>query len=310
MIQATGRVGGYFAQALLKTGKHNITAVIRKGSKGTVPSGAKVSEVDFDNEESVIAALTGQQFLVITLSVSAPQDLHSKIVHAAAKAGVPYIMPNSFSNDFLNESMVKEDMYSALSVAMCDDIQKSGSSFIALACGFWYQWSIALGDWTFGIDIKNKKATFLDEGNAYLPVSTWDLCGHALANLLSLPISGAEVCIDNWKNKPLFIASFHVTQRTMLDSVHRVLGDSDADWTIEHETSRARYDRAIGDLQKGDFQGWTRAMYARPFFPNGGGDFTATHTLANDALGLPKESLDEATKDAVEMVRSGWNPFA
>ena len=31
---------------------------------------------------------------------------------------------------------------------------------------------------------------------------------------------------------------------------------------------------------------------------------------ANDALGLPHEDLDEATKRTVEMVESGWKPFA
>ena len=136
VVQATGRVGGFFARDLVKTGKHAVTAIVRQGSKGTVPDGAKLVEVDFDEEATLVKALTGQQFLVITLSVNAPPDLHSKIVHAAAKAGVPYIMPNSFSNDFLDASMVKEDMYSADSVAKCEDIRNAGSSFIAMACGF------------------------------------------------------------------------------------------------------------------------------------------------------------------------------
>ena len=167
-----------------------------------------------------------------------------------------------------------------------------------------------MGLTTFGIDIKNKKATFFDDGNAYLPLSTWDLCGQALSKLLSLPISGSDVCVDRWKNKPLYIASFHVTQRDILDSVHRVLGDTDADWTIEHDPSQERYIKALADLQTGDQSGYVRALYTRPFFPNGGGDYKTTRGLSNKELGLADESLDQATKDAVEMVQSGWNPFA
>ncbi len=51
-------------------------------------------------------------------------------------------------------------------------------------------------------------------------------------------------------------------------------------------------------------------MYARVFYPNGDGDFESSRGLANEVLGLPKEELDEATKGAVEMVESGWSPYA
>jgi hypothetical protein len=56
--------------------------------------------------------------------------------------------------------------------------------------------------------------------------------------------------------------------------------------------------------------GFAKAMYTRIFFPNGGGDFESSRGLANSAIGLPEDSLDEATKRVVEMVESGWNPFA
>ena len=51
-------------------------------------------------------------------------------------------------------------------------------------------------------------------------------------------------------------------------------------------------------------------MYTRPFFPGGGGDFVVTKGTANEVLGLAGEDLDQATREAVEMVQSGWNPFA
>lgn len=275
-----------------------------------MPDGVRRIEVDFDNMESVTAALSGQQFLVITLSINAPQDLHGKIVSAAAKAGVRWIMPNSFSNDIRNETLVKEDMYSAGSIARCDEIEKAGCSYVAMGCGFWYQWSLAMGPNGFGFDIANKKVIFFDEGTTPLPVSTFKLCGDALAKLLALPESGADVALDKWKNELLYIASFCLTQREMLDSLHHVLGDQDSDWDILHENSKERYGQALQDLQKGDMSGFLRAMYTRPFYPESNADYTATRGLSNEILGLPKESLDSATKEAVDMVNSGWNPFA
>lgn len=275
-----------------------------------MPEGVKRIEVDFDDQESVASALTGQQFLVITLSVNAPQDLHGKIVLAAAKAGVRWIMPNSFSNDIRNDTLVKEDMYSVGSVARCDEIEKAGCSYIAMACGFWYQWSLVMGPNGFGFDIANKKVILFDEGTTPLPTSTFNLCGTALAKLLALPESGADVALDKWKNELLYIASFRLTQREMLDSLHRVLGDKDSDWDIQHQSSKERYNQGLQDLQKGDMSGFVRAMYTRPFYPESNADYTATRTLSNEILGLPQEDLDAATQEAVELVRSGWNPFA
>jgi len=63
-------------------------------------------------------------------------------------------------------------------------------------------------------------------------------------------------------------------------------------------------------LKNGIQTGYAKAMYARVFYPNGDGDFESSRGLANEVLGLPKEELDEATKGAVEMVESGWSPYA
>lgn len=55
--------------------------------------------------------------------------------------------------------------------------------------------------------------------------------------------------------------------------------------------------------------GFVTAMYTRIFYPNGDGDFESKRCLANEALGLEKEELDGATKNAVEMLKSGWKPY-
>ena len=74
---------------MLKAGKHNITAITRSDSTSTLPASVKVAKINYDDETSLADALKGQQFLVIALQVrKAPADLHSRIVHAAAKAGI------------------------------------------------------------------------------------------------------------------------------------------------------------------------------------------------------------------------------
>lgn len=307
IVGASGRLGKHFAEELLKTNKHLVTALVRAGSK-TVPQGVKTVQVDFDDEESLVLALKGQQFLVITLSVRAPADVHSKIVHAAVKAGVPYIMPNAYGFDVRNKSLNEGGLYD--NSKRYTEIESLGASYIVMVCGFWYEWSLGLGEPWFGFDFKNRTVTFFDDGKTVVNVSTWKQCGRALAALLSLPESGASPAVSDWKNEPFYFASFRVSQRDMLDSIHRVIGTTDKDWKITHETTAQRYKDGLAELQKGQMTGLAKAMYGRVFYPNGDGDYESSKGLANDLLGLPKEDLDEATKRTIEMVESGWNPLA
>ncbi|OCK85544.1 NAD(P)-binding protein [Lepidopterella palustris CBS 459.81] len=310
IVGAGGHIGKQFTEALLKTGRHTVTAVTRSGGKGTLPAGVKVAQVNYDDDgQSLVSALQGQQYLVITLSVTAPRDIHSKIVKAAVKAGVPYIMPNSYGIDVFNESLRNESLPGASISAHCIEIESLGASYIAMVCGFWYEWSLASGEQWFGFDIKNKKITFYDDGKTRINVSTWRQCGRALAALLSLPEDGASPALSQWKNKPLYFDSFMVSQRDMLDSIHRVAGTTDTDWEISYEPSAKRYKDGLNEMKEGIRTGFVKALYARVFFPGGGGDFESTKGLANDLLGLPKEHLDEATKRALEMAESGWNPY-
>ncbi|KAL8824040.1 MAG: hypothetical protein Q9170_008269, partial [Blastenia crenularia] len=97
--------------------------------------------------------------------------------------------------------------------------------------------------------------------------------------------------------------------RDMLDSLHRVLGTKDADWTITHEDSKERRAKGLEEMKQGMRTGFAKQMYTRVFWKDGVGDHESSKGLANGVLGLEKEELDEATKRAVEMVESGWSPF-
>ncbi|CAI7573370.1 unnamed protein product [Penicillium viridicatum] len=310
IVGATGRIGGAFAQSLLQTGQHTVTALTREGSHGQIPEGAQVVRVNYDDEDSLVKALTGQQFLVITLGVQAPADLHARIATAAAKAGVPYIMPNAYGYPISPEGVKDTDPYGKSVVARIAEAQTGASSSVTLPCGFWYEWSLACGEQWFGFTIKDRKVTFFDDGTRTVSVSTWDQCGRALAALLSLPESGSTPALADFKNKEVPINSFRVSQRDMLDSLHRVLGTTDSDWEISHESVTKRLADGAEEFAKGVFTGFPKMLYASIFFPtNQESDFAGTIEVANDVLGLPKEDLDEATKRAVDMVAGGWSPF-
>ncbi|VUC24792.1 unnamed protein product [Clonostachys rosea] len=304
-------VGNHMAKALLATGKHTVTAISRIGSTNTLPEGAKVARVDYGDESSLVSALKGQQFLIITLSVTAPQETQGKLIAAAAKAGVPWVMPNCTGPDFINESLAKENMIGAGVRASTDAIEKAGvSSWIALVCSFWYTHSLALGTGWFGFDFPNRKVNMIDDGKTRINTSTLEQCGRAIASLLSLKelpddANDTTPTISQWRNQPVYISSFLTSQRDMLDSIHRVLGTNDADWKIEYEPSESRYKRGLQLLQSGSHEGFGICMYTRTFYPNGDGNFQ--DKLSNDVLGLPVEKLDDETAAAIKLVESGYS---
>ncbi|KAL8904310.1 MAG: hypothetical protein Q9207_003350, partial [Kuettlingeria erythrocarpa] len=317
IIGATGRVGKQFAEELLKTGKHTVTAIVRPDTKlASLPAGIRQSSpVNFSDPDqgSLAAALAGQDFIIITLSVTAPPDLHSQIVRAAVAAGVKWIMPNVYGPDVFEKGLHDVEVF-ANATRQCEEIETLGANYVACVCGFWYEWSLAIGEPWFGFDVKGRRVTFFDHGETKIGASTWAQCGRAVAKLLSLPVGKKEgeeggACLEDWRNKGFYFKSFRISQRDMLDSLHRVLGTQDGDWEIRRQGTVERMKEGAEELARGERTGFAKMMYSRVFFQSGEGDYEGRREVANGVLGLPEESLDEATKRAVEMVESGWSPF-
>lgn len=95
----------------MKTGKHIVTALTRFGSTNKLPEGVNPITVDYDDEKSLVEAMKGQQILIITLAVTAPPGTQSKLIKAAAEAGVSYIMPNAWGMNPLNEQLMEDTFF-------------------------------------------------------------------------------------------------------------------------------------------------------------------------------------------------------
>ena len=291
-------------EALLKTGKHTITAITRVDGNSPLPEGVEVKKVDYSKQSSLVEALQGQDALIITMGVMAPPDQQSKLIQAAADANVAWVLPNEWSPDSTNEALVK-DVFPFEGMPKARELisQLGKSSFVAVTTGFWYEWSLAIGA-AYGFDFANRAVTLFDDGETKISTSTWPQVGRAVAGLLSLPIhpegQDQSRCLDRFRNSVVYVSSFTVSQKDILDSVLRVTQTGLEDWKVSKEPVKERYTEGMEVMQKGDRMGFVRMMYSRVFYPDDCGDFEKTKGTINDLLGLPKEDLDEATEAAIQ----------
>ena len=95
-------------KSLLKTGKHTVTAITRADSQSKLPDGVIVKKVDYENSETIVEALKGQDALIITLGGMTPNDTDMKLIEAAGEAGVKWILPNEWGCDTANEALGKD----------------------------------------------------------------------------------------------------------------------------------------------------------------------------------------------------------
>jgi hypothetical protein len=290
---------------------HRVTAITREDSTNVLPASVTSKKVNYDSLESITEALKGQDVLIITLSVMAPPDTQSKLIDAAAAAGVPWVLPNEFGGDPLDVEIGKDQLSGEMKTKFRDQIEKLGqSSWIGVACGYWYELSLSGGVNRYGFDFKNRSLTLLDNGKTKINTSTMPHVGRAVAALLSLNIlpdskDDKSPTLTSFKNKPLYVSSFTINQEDMLQSVLRVTGTKPSDWKITHMTAKEYYKSGQELFKKGDWMGFARLLHARSFFPESeaksNGNFGAAKGLHNDLLGLPQDDLDEFTKLGIEM---------
>lgn len=312
VVGVGGRSGRSICDALLKTGKHRITAITRPDSTSTLPSGLHATvKVDYADHTSLVNALTGQDALIITMAVMAPPSSQIALIDAAVEAGVRYIMPNEWGVDLTKTEMSNDTMMSDRYMPVRAHIEKVGAGktfWIGLCCGFWYEFSLAGTEARYGFDFKTKTVTMYGDGDVKINTSTWPLVGLAIARLLSLKIEPdsdeyAHPCLNAYANRAVYVSSFFLSQRDMFQSVLRVTGDSENEWTLNQEDVVDRYHRGLKMMKEGQMVGFGILLYARVFYEDGSGDYN--EKLDNKLLGLPEENLDEATKIAIKMASTG-----
>ena len=217
---------------------------------------------------------------------------------------MPWVLPNEWGVGGDNEQLGKDVLFGPAKKATRDLVVSLGkSSYVAVSTSFWYEWSLSY-NYGFGIDLETRHAELFDDGETKITTSTWPQVGRAVASLLSLPVhdtsNSGKPSLDKYRNDFVYVSSFRINQKDMLESIYRVTGTSEKDWTFRSEDVKQRYANGMAQMKAGNRLGFGRLLYSRVFYPDGSGDMTVGHELQNDVLGLPEEDLDEYTKLALE----------
>ena len=215
-------------------------------------------------------------------------------------------MPNGHAGDIEDVKFGEDTLMGPAAKANRDEIERLGMQWITVCCGFWYEYSLAGGAARFGFDIDGRALTMYDDGNTKNSTSTLSHVGTAVARVLSLkklPEDGNDksLTLSAFLNKAVYIKSFVVSQNDIFDSVKRVTGTSDADWTVTHEATKKRYEDGLAQVKGGNMAGLSKMLYARGFHPDNPSNLSAK--AQNELLGLPIEDLDESTRVGVDMVK-------
>lgn len=124
----------------------------------------------------------------------------------------------------------------------------------------------------------------------------------AICRVLSLPISGGvegKKDLSHYANKFIYLTSFLLSQKELLESVQRATKTSAKDWTIEHGSVEAYLARGGEKMSKGDFTGLFDMLFGTMYSKGHGGDFQSTRGVENGMLGLPEERLDDVMAKVV-----------
>jgi uncharacterized protein YbjT (DUF2867 family) len=292
MVGASGNIGSATIAALVESGIHAITAISRAESNATFPANVEVKKGDYTDEPFLSAALTGQDVLILQLGFFGVEQ-QIPLIKAAAKSGVRYVLPTEFGSDPY-APLAKNFPLMSSKKQYRDLVEELGMSWIAVVNNPWLDWSLKQGSW--GIDIQNRKASLYKGAEAKFNTTTLKQVGEGVAKLLSLP----EAELETYKNKPVYLSSFFITQRDILESAIRATGTKESDWNVVVEDADKVIEEVRREIANGNPMAFVKEFYITHMREGFGGDYQEKALKDAQVLELKTENLDEVVETVVK----------
>lgn len=234
----------------------------------------------FTGQDAVVSALPGGQ-------TSSSQCM----IDAAIQAGVKRFIPTEFSSNTCAAARELVPLYAekAKVITYLKSQEGTGLTWTSIYIGQFFDWGLETG-W-FDYDLKNKKATIYDSGNKAWSTTTLETASAAVVKVLLKP--------EQTKNRPVFVASFTLSQRQLLETLEKATGTT---WEVERTSSEETLKKA----KELDRQGNSEALnlFIRVLLygddADRGANFEKNGLLDNKLLELPVENLTEVVEKIVK----------
>ncbi|KAK6436471.1 hypothetical protein LTR95_007342 [Oleoguttula sp. CCFEE 5521] len=311
IVGAGGNVGSSALSHLLATGAFEITVLSREGSTTTFPSHASLTvKRGFYTDAAFISSVfTGQDAVLFAMNFMAMAD-QTKLIEAAAEAGVKWIFPTEYAGDGKNDAMMSAVPMFQPKVAARKQIEElsekyEGLKWVGIATNPWLEFSLQRG--LFGFDIKNRKATIYTD-SAPFNSTTLTQAGLAIARLFSLPItnsSNPRASLSHHANNFVYLSSCLISQTSLFDSLQKATSTTKEDWQIEESTIEESICTNREKMAKGDMRAGAMLTYAYYLGDGKGGNYEEKAKEDREVLGLEEGKLNEIVKSAVQELENG-----
>jgi hypothetical protein len=115
--------------------------------------------------------------------------------------------------------------------------------------------------------------------------------------LCAEPDSGTT--LDQYRNTEVYLSSFLVSQKDVLESVQRVTETTTDDWDIDSSKDVSTYIAEGGKMmQEGNMGGIWNLLFGN-LYSGVGGDYETMKGLSNERFGMPKMNLDDEVRRAI-----------
>ena len=204
--------------ALIRSGRFNVTAIKRPSSSASYPESVKVREADLSSVDSVTAAFQGQDAVVSTVG-SAGLAGQGILVAAAAAANVKRFLPSDYGCDLSNPKAAVLPVFKA-KIATHKALREAaaakpdGDFTYTLVCNnVFLDWGL---ERNFLLNWKDSRPRFFDGGKGVFSATTLDSVGQAVVGVLTHP--------EETKNRFVYVKDIDVSQEQLLAIAKKVSG--------------------------------------------------------------------------------------
>lgn len=295
MHQANGALGTTVFDQLVKAG-FEVTALVRSAGKiPNLPSSAKEAVVDFTSQDSLAAALKGQDATVSTLgSQPGTAQAQKALAQASAASGVKRFIPSDFGSNLEHPEVRKLAVFKD-KLELHDELKRlakeSKLTWTSIDNNAFLDWGL---ENKFILDPVEGKATLWDGGDHPISVTRLAAIGQAVAGVLKHP--------DETVNRTVYIQEAGVSLKKLVEIAKELTPGKK--WTVVEGSTAEVVQKSNDALSKGVFEPWVfvTLIFRAAFSNETGAHFAKNDNALVGVHELSEEELKAAVKETLSRI--------